>query len=55
MSGMTLGGMIEADRRIREYEFMIRRSKRRQADEAVWEKWEGLIEEEENLKRKKYR
>ena len=46
MSGMTLGGMIEADRRIREYEFMMRRVKKQKADEDVWKKWEGLVEEE---------
>ena len=49
---MTLGGMIEADRRVREYEFMMRRAKKRQADEAVWKRWEGLVEEEGKVKGK---
>lgn len=45
-SGMTLGGMIGADRRLREYELRSRREKKRTQDEAVWKRWEGLIEEE---------
>ena len=44
MSGMTLGGMIEADRRLREYEGLVRRRKRVQRDQLVWRKWEGLVE-----------
>ncbi|MCJ1378790.1 hypothetical protein MMC17_001889 [Xylographa soralifera] len=28
MSGMTLGGMVEADRRLRDYESLVRRRKR---------------------------
>lgn len=45
-SGMTLGGMIGADRQLRDYEFRSRREKKRRQDEAVWKRWEGLIEEE---------
>lgn len=37
--------MIEADRRIREYEFMMRRAKKIKADEEVWNKWAGMAEE----------
>ena len=44
MSGMTLGGMIEADRRLREYEGVVRRRKRVERDQLVWRKWEGLVE-----------
>ncbi len=50
ISGMTLGGMIEADRRIRSYELRVRREKRRKADEEVWRHWGGLVEEEERRK-----
>lgn len=46
MSGMTLGGMIEADRRLREYEGVVRRRKRVERDQEVWRKWEGLVEGE---------
>ena len=44
LSGMTLGGMIGADRRLREYEFMMQRAKKMRADEEVWKQWEGLVE-----------
>ena len=37
--------MIEADRRIREYEFMMRRAKKIKADEEVWNRWAGMVEE----------
>ncbi|MCJ1247264.1 hypothetical protein MMC30_004478 [Trapelia coarctata] len=47
MSGMTLGGWIEADRRLRWYEQDMRRRKVMGRDEKVWKKWEGLVEEEE--------
>ena len=47
MSGMTFGGWLEADRRLRAYEFSARREKKRQADEAVWKRWEGMVEEQE--------
>ena len=43
---MVLGGMIGADRRLREYEFRARREKKRRLDEAVWKKWEGMVAEE---------
>ncbi|MCJ1292981.1 hypothetical protein MMC34_004534 [Xylographa carneopallida] len=47
MSGMTLGGMVEADRRLREYEALVRRRRRVERDEAVWRRYETLLEEEE--------
>ena len=53
LSGMTLGGWIEADRRLRSYEFQAlnaRRKEKLREDEKVWKKWERLIEEEENGK-----
>lgn len=45
MSGMTVGSMIEADRRLREYEFTVRRNKKLARDAAVWERYEGLYEQ----------
>lgn len=47
MSGMTFGGWLEADRRLRAHEFRVRREKKRLADEAVWKGWERMIENEE--------
>ncbi|MCJ1457896.1 hypothetical protein MMC28_008265 [Mycoblastus sanguinarius] len=47
LSGMTFGGMIEADRRLRAFEFLARRERKRKNDEAVWRKWEGMIEHQE--------
>ena len=47
MSGMTFGGWLEADRRLRAYEFRTRAEKKRLADEAVWNRWEGMVEEQE--------
>ena len=44
---MTFGGWIEADRRLRTYEFHSRREKKRRNDEAVWKRWEGMIEQQE--------
>ncbi|MCJ1476841.1 hypothetical protein MMC13_005510 [Lambiella insularis] len=51
MSGMTLGGMIEADHRLREYEALVRVQKKRERDEAVWQRYETLLEEEVRAKR----
>lgn len=45
MSGMTIGSMIEADRRLREYEATVRRNKKLARDAAVWDRYEGLYEE----------
>ncbi len=44
MSGMTIGSMIEADRRLRDYEVTVRRNKRLARDAAVWDRYEGLYE-----------
>lgn len=52
LSGMTFGGWIEADRRLRAYEFQARREKKRQNDEAVWKRWEGMIEQQERKEQK---
>ena len=53
MSFMTMGGMIEADRRLRMYEFQTRLHRKRENDDAVWNKWEGLIDEEQRLQKAK--
>lgn len=45
MSGMTVGSMIEADRRLREYEVTVRRNKKLARDAAVWDRYEGLYEQ----------
>lgn len=49
---MTLGGMIEADRRLRAFEFQQRRERKKKNDELVWGKWEGLVEEEQRLEKR---
>ncbi|KAI4197688.1 MAG: hypothetical protein LQ350_005757 [Teloschistes chrysophthalmus] len=49
LSGMTLGGWIEADRRLRRYEWEVLTRRRRERwgeDERVWARWERLVEEE---------
>ena len=40
MSGMTLGSMIEADRRLRAHELVVRKSKRLARDAEVWRAYE---------------
>ncbi|MCJ1393805.1 hypothetical protein MMC18_006681 [Xylographa bjoerkii] len=55
MAGMTLGGMVEADRRLREYERVVRRRKKSERDEAVWRRYEALLEEEAVARRAKER
>jgi hypothetical protein len=47
MSGMTFGGWLEADRRLRAYEFSARRQRKLKADEATWKQWEGMVENQE--------
>ncbi|KAI9811002.1 MAG: hypothetical protein M1827_005734 [Pycnora praestabilis] len=47
MSGMTVGSMIEADRRLRDYEVIVRRNKRLARDQAVWDRYEMLVVEDE--------
>ncbi|KAL6719617.1 hypothetical protein ACLMJK_001538 [Lecanora helva] len=44
---MIFGGWLEADRRLRAYEFNARREKKRLADEAVWKQWESMVEKRE--------
>ncbi|KAF1957361.1 hypothetical protein CC80DRAFT_42752 [Byssothecium circinans] len=44
MSGMILGGMLEADDRIRKYEHMIRHQKRLAKDMEVWRRYEEDFE-----------
>ena len=44
MSGMILGGMLEADSRIRAYEHMIRHQKRLARDMEVWRRYEEDFE-----------
>ena len=44
---MTMGSWLEADRRLRDYEFAARRERKRINDEAVWRRWEGMFEEQE--------
>ncbi|KAL8646388.1 MAG: hypothetical protein Q9226_006880 [Calogaya cf. arnoldii] len=50
VSGMTLGGWIEADKRFRAWENMRVREKRRlnalERDEGVWREWEKMVEKE---------
>lgn len=40
MSGMTIGGMIEADRRLRAHELTVRYQKRIARDAEVWRRYE---------------
>ncbi|KAI9697952.1 MAG: hypothetical protein M1836_004305 [Candelina mexicana] len=44
MSGMTIGSMIEADRRLRKYEGTVRREKRLVRDARVWDRYEREYE-----------
>lgn len=45
MSFMTLGSMIEADRRLRAYEQLVRHQKRIARDTEVWRRFEEDYEE----------
>ena len=40
MSGMVLGGMIEADWRLRQYEYQMRQQRRWHREKARWERYE---------------
>lgn len=44
MSGMTLGGMVEADKRLREHEAYMRHNNRLKRDAAVWRAYEDEFE-----------
>jgi len=45
MSGMILGGCLEADHRIREFEVKMRMHKRMIRDKAVWDEYEQDYQE----------
>lgn len=45
-SAMTLGGMVEADRRLRAFEFQQVKEKRKRRQMEVWDRYEGLVHEE---------
>ncbi|KAK6065459.1 hypothetical protein SCUP515_11175 [Seiridium cupressi] len=49
MSGMILGGMLEADGAVRQYEARLRMQKRIARDRAMWETFEKEFEEEGGL------
>jgi hypothetical protein len=40
MSGMVLGGMLEADHRMREFEAKMRLQRRIMRDRAMWQRYE---------------
>jgi len=44
MSGMTLGSMIEADRRLRAHEVTVRRQNKVARDAEVWRRYEAEFE-----------
>ncbi|KAI9687478.1 MAG: hypothetical protein M1822_002088 [Bathelium mastoideum] len=45
MSGMTIGSMIEADKRLRAYEVQVRRQHKMARDAEVWRQYEEEFEE----------
>lgn len=47
MSGMTVGSMIEADRRIRDFESRARRMRRFKRDQEVWKRYEKDFEDDQ--------
>jgi hypothetical protein len=44
MSGMTVGGMVEADKRLRAHEAFMRHNNRLKRDAAVWRAYEADFE-----------
>lgn len=52
MSGMTLGGMVEADRRLRTYELRMMRERRIARDREAWQSYEDGFEEEVEARRR---
>ena len=40
MSGMLIGGFIEGDNRMRDYEAKVRMQRRLQRDQAAWQEFE---------------
>ena len=53
MSGMVMGGMLEADRRIREYQAMVRVQRKLRLDRAVWDKYENEFSDSTSSKHEK--
>jgi hypothetical protein len=45
MSGMIVGGCLEADKRLREYEARVRVRKRLGMDKAAWDQYESEFEQ----------
>ncbi|KJZ74216.1 hypothetical protein HIM_06447 [Hirsutella minnesotensis 3608] len=45
MSGMVLGGMIDADWRLRQYEYQMRVQRRLLRDQAKWDRYEQEFSE----------
>ena len=48
MSGMVLGGMIEADARLRQYEHQMRMQRRLIRERAKWDRYEQELVEKSN-------
>ena len=48
MSGMTVGSIIEADRRMRDFETHARRMRKVRRDQEVWRQYEEEFEKEED-------
>ena len=46
---MTLGSMIEADKRLRLHETIVRRQKKMARDEEVWKRYESRFEDRSAL------
>ncbi|KAI1340940.1 hypothetical protein F5Y15DRAFT_36670 [Xylariaceae sp. FL0016] len=51
MSGMIVGSMIEADSRMRQYEYQVRMQRRIARDRAVWQSYEEEFREMEAEKK----
>lgn len=47
MSGMTIGSVIEGERRLREFQTRARRMRKLQKDQEVWRRFEQEFEEEQ--------
>lgn len=50
MSGMVLGGMVEADWRLRQYEYQMRMQRRWQKEKAKWDRYEEEFIKENHTK-----
>lgn len=51
MSGMVLGSMLEADRRLRQYEAQVRINKKIERDRAAWARYEQEYESGSGLRK----